>query len=215
MYGDVIQISEVQPGDVVESGAIRYEVISIAPNPNAAQGGYVLEVKRVSDGVVSRQHSLYFGKEVTLISRKQKATLQPVKVRRYFAVDDITNATHANIRMTWEAYKAHMGIERRVIDSSFMATCECCGGMIRVSQSCLWVKGHVIHLTNQECVDEQAAVIRQQEIKRTIEARRTYAAVCRKARHAAKVMLGTLAMFPALPPGPMSLDGCELWASGD
>lgn len=212
MYGDVIKISEVKHGDTIEANRVRYNVISIKPGAD----GYLLSVKRLSDGVYSNQHSLYLGKEVTLIDRKPPvARLTPAKPRRYFAVDDLTTATPTNIRMTWEAHKSAMNGNRQVIESSYMSTCECCGGMIRVSQQCLWTPGHVIHLTHQECVDEQAAAIRQQAAKQAIQTRRDADAICRRARHFVKVTLGTLAMFPALPPGPLPLDYAELWASGD
>lgn len=210
---DVIKLADVRPGDIIESAHVRYEVKSITPDSSPARGGYNLRLVRLSDGYETINHSLYIGKEVILISRKP--VLTPAAPRRYFDVDGLTAATPTAIRMTWESIKSFMGHNRRVIESSFMATCECCGGAILVGESCLWVKGHVIHLMNQRCVDEQAAMVVIVTNRQARQAAHEVTRVIEKARHAARVLYGTVTMFPALLPGPMSLDGCELWASGD
>lgn len=212
MYGDVIKISKVKRGDTIEANHVRYSVISIQP----VKDGYLLNVKRLSDSIISNQHSLYLGKEVVLIDRKPPvARLTPAKPRRYFAVDDLTTATPTNIRMTWEAYKSFMNGNRQVIDSSYMCDCESCGGPIFVGEQCLWTPGHVIHLTHQRCIDHQKAMLdivtNRQKRQAAHDARRA----CEKAREFAKVMLGTLAITLALPAGPLPLDYAELWASGD
>jgi len=208
---DVIKLSDVRPGDVIEAANIRYTVKSIKPDSQPARGGYNLRLVRQSDGYETLQHSLYIGKEVTLISR----ALVPVTPRRYFAADDITNASITSVRMTFESIKAFMATNRRVIESSYMATCECCGGPILVGESCLWTKGHVIHLTSQQCVDHQQAMTVIISNRQARAARHADQRAIEKFRHAARVIYGTVTMFPALPPGPVSLDGCELWASGD
>ena len=100
---DVIKLSDVRPGDVIEAANIRYTVKSIKPDSQPARGGYNLRLVRQSDGYETLQHSLYIGKEVTLISR----ALVPVTPRRYFAADDITNASITSVRMTFESIKGN------------------------------------------------------------------------------------------------------------
>ena len=208
LANDVIKIHDVKPGDVIEAANIRYTVKGITADSSPARGGYNLRLVRVSDGYETLQHSLYIGKEVTLISR----ALVPMTPRRYFAADDITNASITSVRMTWESIKAFMATNRRMIESSFMATCECCGGPILVGESCLWITGHVIHLTSQQCVDHQQAMIVIVANRQARQVRHADQRAIEKCRHAARVIYGTVTMFPALPPGPMD---CELWASGD
>lgn len=212
MYGDVIQYSDIQRHDTIEANHVQYQVLSIRP----ARDGYQLSVKRLSDGLVSNQHSLYLGKEIILIRRPEApARLTPAKTRRYFAVGDLASATPTSIRMTWESYKSAMNGNRQLIDSAYFCDCEACGGPILVGEQCLWTPGHVIHLSDQKCIDHQTAMIdivtNRQQRKAAHDARRA----CEKAREFAKVMLGTLAITLALPPGPLPLDYAELWASGD
>lgn len=131
---------------------------------------------------------------------RYRVTLQPAAPRRYFT--NLSDASVTDIRMTWQSLFAWMNTQgRQLIDSSWMDTCECCGGPILVGEKCLWVKGHVIHVTSDKCVAEQVAMdtIRTNREKRE-KAHREQRAM-ERCRHEARVRLGTLTMTLALPAG--------------